>query len=132
MGDLGQTLEAKVKALGLDGGASFLGGGGGGGKLKADSMDAVLRQGTPFTSFTGTKIQMLKRRVAASSCERRQDAAAAVPWSHGPQSNPGNCRAPAYKARHTAAAQGFFNKKYYISVLNNLYILISMYVCICV
>ena len=108
MGDLGQTLEAKVKALGLDGGASFLGGGGGGGKLKADSMDAVLRQGTPFTSFTGTKVQMLKRRVAASSCERRQDAAAAVPWRHGPQSNPRNCRAPAYQARHTAAAQGFF------------------------
>ena len=119
MGELGQTLEAKVKALGLDGGASFQGGGGGGGKLKADSMDAVLRQGTQFTSFNGTKVQMLTRRAAASSCERRQDPAAAVPRSHGPQSNPGNCRAPAHQARHTAAAQGFL-LNIYICLSNNL------------
>jgi hypothetical protein len=47
MADLEQTLEAKVKALGLDGGP--LGGSvtdaqGLQGKLKADSLDAVLRQ----------------------------------------------------------------------------------------
>ena len=45
LADLGETLEAKVKALGLDGGAGGGAGEGlGPGKLKASSVDAVLRQ----------------------------------------------------------------------------------------